>query len=359
MVSSAGQAPRRPRATPRLPGRAPIPVGRGVSLPQHHRIGPLRAIGLRFAVAIAVVLFVWALVLLERGQYSDSVDGSVSVIDALYYTTVTLSTTGYGDIAPVTEGARLVNALVVTPLRVLFVIILVGTTISALTERSRTELRLARWRARMRDHVVVLGYGTKGRNAVRALRLREHPPENIVVVDTDPAACAQASADGVTIVVGSATDPAVLREARTEVAAVAVVALDRDDTAVLATLALRRMTPDLHVVASARESGNAELLRQSGASSVVVSSETTGRLLGLATDSPSAVEVVEDLVSFGSGLEMAERVVSDDEVGRAPGALGVPVVAVLRGGRVLDYGDPALGALRAGDRLLYVAAPRR
>ena len=359
MVLSAGQRPRRPRATPRLPGRAPKPVGRGVSLPQRHRVGPLRAIGLRFVVAIAVVLFVWGLVLLERGQYSDSADGSVSVIDALYYTTVTLSTTGYGDIAPVTEGARLVNALVVTPLRVLFVIILVGTTISALTERSRTELRLARWRKRMRDHVVVLGYGTKGRNAVRALRLRDRPPENIVVVDTDPAACAQASADGVTIVVGSATDPAVLREARAEVAAVAVVALDRDDTAVLATLALRRMTPDLHVVAAARESGNAELLRQSGASSVVVSSETTGRLLGLATDSPGAVEVVEDLVSFGSGLEMAERVVGDAEVGRAPDALGVPVVAVLRGGRVVDYGDPALGALRAGDRLLYVAAPRR
>lgn len=360
MVVTPGQSPRRPPATPRTPDHPPTPTGRGVRLPAgRHRGGPLRAIALRFVVALSIVLVVWGLVLLERDQYTDGVDGSVSVIDALYYTTVTLSTTGYGDITPVTEGARLVNALVVTPMRVLFVIILVGTTISALTERSRTEIRLARWRARMRDHVIVLGYGTKGRNAVRALRLRDHPPEGIVVVDADPAACAQASADGITVVTGRATDPAVLREARAEVASAAVVALDRDDTAVLATLALRRMAPRLQVVASARESDNAGLLRQSGASSVVVSSETTGRLLGLATDSPGSVEVVEDLLSFGSGLDLAERDVTPQEVGTSPTGTGVPVVAVLRDGAVLDYGDPALGALRAGDRLLFVAAPRR
>ena len=359
MAVTAGQGPRRPPATPSTPDRPPAPTGRGVRLPTRPRGGPLRAIGLRFAVAGLIVLVVWVMVLLERDQYTDSVDGAVSVVDALYYTTVTLSTTGYGDITPVTQGARLVNALVVTPMRVLFVIILVGTTISALTERSRTEIRLARWRARMRDHVVVLGYGTKGRNAVRALRLRSHPPEAVVVVDTDPAACAQASADGITVVVGRATDPAVLREARADVASVAVVALDRDDTAVLATLALRRLAPHLEVVASARESDNAELLRQSGASSVVVSSETAGRLLGLATDSPASVEVVEDLLSFGSGLDLAERAVAPQEVGAAPAALDVPVVAVLRERRVVDYGDPALGVLRAGDRLLYVAAPRR
>jgi voltage-gated potassium channel len=106
-------------------------------------------------------------------------------VDALYYTTVTLTTTGYGDITPVTTGARLVNALVVTPMRLLFVILLVGTTISALTQRSREEFRLARWRARMGKHIVVLGFGTKGRNAVRALVLKGVPRERIVVIDRD------------------------------------------------------------------------------------------------------------------------------------------------------------------------------
>ncbi|GAB3268359.1 potassium channel family protein [Kineococcus gypseus] len=325
-----------------------------VRLPRGRRLSPLRAIALRLGVALALVLVAWLMVVIERESYTDNLDGDVSVVDALYYTTVTLSTTGYGDIVPVTPGARLLNALVVTPMRVLFVIVLVGTTIQALTERSRTEFRLARWRSRMREHVVVLGYGTKGRAAVRQLRLHGHPAAQLLVVDSDPRATADASTDGYLAVTGDATRAATFEAALVDRAARVVVALDRDDTAILATLAVRRLNPRVGVVAAARESEHAELLRESGASSVVVSSETAGRLLGMASDSPAAVAVVEDLVSFGNGLDLAERPVAPDEVGRAPGSLPVPVLAVLRGGHAHRYTDPQVSELREGDRLLYV-----
>ncbi len=323
-------------------------------LPRGRRLSPLRAIALRLAIAFALVLVAWGMVVAERGDYNDSLDGEVSVLDALYYTTVTLTTTGYGDIVPVTPSARLLNTLVVTPMRITFVIVLVGTTIQALTERSRTEIRLARWRARMRDHVVVLGYGTKGRSAVRQLRLHGHPKERLVVVDSDPRATADAAQEGYLSITGDATRTATFRAALVERAARVVVALDRDDTAILATLAARRLNPRVSVVAAAREAEHAELLRESGASSVVVSSETAGRLLGMATDSPAAVEVVEDLVSFGTGLDLAERQVSAAEVGRSPESFDVPVLAVVRDGRPIRYGDPEVATLRAGDRLLYV-----
>ena len=333
----------------------PAPTAR-LNLPGSRRVGPLRAIALRLGVALALVVVAWALVLVERDGYRDSADGTVSVVDALYYTTVTLSTTGYGDITPVTTSSRLVNALVVTPMRILFVIVLVGTTIQALTERSRTEIRLARWRSRMREHVLVVGYGTKGRNAVRALRLQGHRPDRILVVDADPRATADATSDGYVAVTGSATRAETYRTALAERAASVVIALDRDDTAILATLALKRLAPHLTIVAAAREAEHADLLRQSGASSVVVSSETTGRLLGLAADSPAAVDVVEDLVSFGEGLDLADRAVDADEVGHPVAHLPVPVLAVRRDGRTLRFNDPALGPLRAGDHVLQVVA---
>jgi voltage-gated potassium channel len=125
--------------------------GFSVSLPGGRPSRPVVAMLRRFLLAASLVLINWALVVAERGGYTDNHDGVVSVSDALYYTTVTLTTTGYGDITPVTTTARLVNALVVTPMRLLFVVILVGTTIQALTERSREEIRLARWRARLKD----------------------------------------------------------------------------------------------------------------------------------------------------------------------------------------------------------------
>lgn len=310
---------------------------------------------MRFAVALAIILISWLLVIIESGSYTDTHDGHVSVVDALY-TTVTLTTTGYGDITPVTTGARLINALVVTPMRLIFVVLLVGTTVKALTRESRDEVGMARWRSRMQDHVVVLGYGTKGRNAVRALVLKGVPAERIVVVDSDPAAVAAATQAGSGAVLGSALDETALRKALAERAESVIIALGRDDSVVLATLTVRRLNPRAAVIAAAREAHNAALIEQSGATSVVVSSETAGRLLGVAAQSPQTVEVFEDLLAFGHGLDLAQRPVRPDEVGLAPTVLPVPVLAVLSAGTVLHYNDPAASPVRNGDELIYGSA---
>ena len=335
-------------------GSRPDDGAADVRMPSPRASTPLVAIAGRLGLALALVLVNWGLVVVERDSYTDNVDGKVSVVDALYYTTVTLSTTGYGDITPVTTGARLLNALLVTPMRLLFVVILVGTTIQALTERSREQYRLSRWRSRVRDHVVVVGYGAKGRNAVREILLKGHPADRIVVVDTDQRALSAAAEAGFVTVVGSATRTEVLAEALVDRAATVIVALNRDDTSVLVTLTARQVAPRVTVVATAREAENADLLRQSGASSVIVTSETAGRLLGMAADSPDTVDVVEDLLSFGHGLDLVARAVRPEEVGHAPAELAPAVLAVARAGRRYSFDDPEVRALRAGDRVVQV-----
>jgi len=325
-------------------------------LPRSAPLSPAVAILRRVGVAVAIVVLNWGIVLLERGGYRDAADSSVSVIDALYYTTVTLSTTGYGDITPVTTSARLVNALVVTPMRLLFVLVLVGTTIQVLTQRSRDEFRIGRWRSQVHDHVVVCGYGTKGRAAIRALRERGRTPDQIVVVDLDDDAVARATAEGFHAVHGSTTSDDVMREAMVARAASVVVAVDRDDAAALTVLTVRQLAPRVTVVAAIREQENADLLRQSGADSVITSSDAAGRLLGLATDSPRTVHVIEDLMTAGHGLDIRERAVTADEAGRAPAALGFPVLAVVRGPTLLHFDDPGAAELQPGDRLVFVAS---
>lgn len=327
-------------------------------LPRKQSVAPWLAIMRRVGIALAIVLFNWLIVVVERNGYTDSADGELSVIDALYYTTVTLSTTGYGDITPVTTGARLTNALLVTPMRFLFVLVLVGTTIQVLTERSRDQFHVARWRARVKDHTIVCGYGTKGRSAIRALRQAGLTPERIVVIDTDRNAIDAASAAGLATVHGSSSSDAVLREAEVDRARAVIVAVDRDDAAVLTTLTVRQLAPEVTVVAAVREAENADLLVQSGATSVITSSDAAGRLLGLATDSPSTVAVVEDLIAYGRGLDLLEREVGRQEVGAGPGSVGAPVLAVVRAGRTHPYDDPEVARLAAGDRIIYVSSPR-
>jgi voltage-gated potassium channel len=298
-----------------------------LTLPRGPSSGPAIAILKRVAIAIAIVVVNWGFVVLERDGYTDAADGQLSVVDALYYTTVTLSTTGYGDITPVTTGARLTNALLVTPMRFLFVLVLIGTTIQVLTERSRDQFRVARWRSRVKDHVIVCGYGTKGRSAVRSLVQRGLERDKIVVIENDHEAIEEAQAAGLATVHGSSTSDAVLREADVAEASAVIIAVNRDDSAVLTTLTVRQLAPSVTLVAAVREAENADLLHQSGASSVITSSDAAGRLLGLATHSPATVEVVEDLIAYGRGLDLLERDVRPDEVGSAPQATGAPVLA--------------------------------
>src|SRR6201991_2756451 len=152
------------------------------------RKGPLRALGLRLALAIGLVLVTVAIIYADRDGYRDVNNDGLTLLDCFYYAVVTLSTTGYGDITPVTQDARLVNVLVITPSRVLFLIILVGTTLEVLTDQYRNSLRVGRWRRKLKDHVIVCGYGTKGRAAVAALLENGYDRARIIVVENREAA---------------------------------------------------------------------------------------------------------------------------------------------------------------------------
>ena len=101
-------------------------------------------------------------------------------------------------------------------------------------------------------------------------------------------------------------------------------------------------------------SENQHLLRQSGANSVVVSSETAGRLLGVATSTPSIVEMIDDLLTPAEGFAIAERDVEQTEVGGSPRHLSDIVLGVVRDGHLLRVNAPEVDAIEAGDRLLYV-----
>nr|WP_051942812.1 potassium channel family protein [Streptacidiphilus rugosus] len=315
---------------------------------------PLRQVRRRLVLALLVLAVTTLLVWLGRAGYHDNAHDHLDLLGALYYATVSLSTTGYGDITPVSDGARLTNIFVITPLRVLFLIILVGTTLEVLTTRTRRLWRINRWRQDLDGHVVVVGYGTKGRHAVETLRLKGTPKESIVVVDPQRRAVEAANADGVAGVVGDGTRSDVLRRAGVERAAQVVVAPQRDDTAVLVTLTVRQLNAGAVVVAAVREDENAPLLQQSGATVVVTSASSVGRLLGVSTLSPNAGAVLDDLLSVGNGLDVVDRPVTRSEVGRSPQDCGDLVVAVVRGHRRLSFSDPEVALLQPEDRVIAI-----
>ncbi|MEV0775123.1 potassium channel family protein [Streptomyces sp. NPDC050433] len=325
-----------------------------VKLPRRIVDRPLRQVSKRLLMALGVLATTVFIVWIDRAGYHDNADDSVDFLDAVYYATVTLSTTGYGDVVPYSDSARLINVVLITPLRVLFLIILVGTTLEVLTERTREEWRLNRWRSNLRDHTIIVGFGTKGRSAMQTLCATGLKKDQIVIVDPSAKVIEAANADGFVGVIGDATRSDVLLRAELQRARQIVIATQRDDTAVLVALTARQLNRGAKIVAAVREEENAPLLRQSGADAVITSASAAGRLLGLSVLSPAAGTVMEDLIQQGSGLDLIERPVIKAEVGQNVRETDDLVVSVLRGHRLLGYDDPAASPLQLTDRLITI-----
>jgi len=307
-------------------------------------------------MALGILVGTVLLVYFDREGYRDGNDpkNEISLLDAFYYTTVTLSTTGYGDIAPADPQARLINAIVITPARIAFLVLLIGTTLEVLASQGREMIRVSRWRKKMDQHVVVVGYGTKGRSAIETLVSNGYDRDSIVVVDPSPVAVADGNRDQLVVIAGDATRRGVLRQAGVENATHVIITTDRDDSNVLVTLTVRQLNPDAWIVAAVREQENVPLMRQSGANSVITSSDAVGRLLGLSSMSPQLGSVMEDLMTYGEGLEVAERDLLVNEVGKQPQRLPDQVIAVIRDEKVYRYFDPVVSLLARGDRLVVV-----
>ena len=321
-------------------------------------IGPIRSIGFRLAIAIGALVATAVIVYVSRDCYEDNgVIGNITWIDAFYYATVSLSTTGYGDIAPVCQSSRLVNVVVITPLRFLFLIVLIGTTIEVLTRRTREEIRSTRWRNHVDQHTLIIGYGVKGRSAARTLVDSGEAKNAIVVVSPERNEVDEATRNGFVGVIGDARREDVLKDAAIEKAARVVIATNEDDTSVLVTLTARRLAPKARIVVAVREAQNAEILRQSGADTVIPTAESSGRLMGLSLIAPVAGDLMEDLLDSTRGLEVVQRDITKEELGLSPTELdaqGHLVLAVVRDGLVYRFDEGGVSTLQVGDQLVLI-----
>lgn len=316
-------------------------------------------LALRLGAAFGLIAIVVTVHWIDRAGLVDHYDGQVSFLDVVYFTMISITTTGFGDIAPVSDRSRLIEAVIVTPIRIAVLFIFVGTAYNFIIKRSWERFRMAQIQKNLTDHIVVLGFGVSGSEAVAELIARGSPPHCIVVIDPDEGRLAAAARLGCNILAGDATRDATLLDVQINRASAILVSAGRDDTSILITLTARHIAPAVPISTVVRAADNELLARQAGASTVINPVRFTGLLMAGSAHGTHVADYLTDLASVEGRVQLVERVVTADEVGKPLSALASGRgLRVYRGGTSIGFWEAGAAQLQAGDVIVEITPTR-
>lgn len=306
-------------------------------------------------VKIAFCLFA---LLMIGGTIGFTILEDWSLLDSLYMTIITLSTVGFGEIRPLSPAGRLFTALLI--------LLGVGTLAYAATRmiEALLEQRLLHWRRmqmeikRIRDHVIVCGYGRMGQTVCAQLISRSVP---LVVVERDRAVAEQLDRQGILHLIGDATDDSVLLAAGLPRAKALAAVLPHDADSLFVTLTARSLSPEITIVARASNVKNEPKMVAAGANRVLNPYRSGGRQMARQLLQPAVTEFFDVLAGgteSGLSLEEIELQPESSLVGvtlrDAPirREMDIIIVGVRRADRDLVFNPPPDLAPQAGDVLL-------
>ncbi|MFW5977742.1 MAG: NAD-binding protein [Halohasta sp.] len=215
------------------------------------------------------------------GSYAlrEEFDGITTLTDAFYYTIVTASTVGYGDVtaAPESELGKLFSISVLL-INVAAFAVALGVLLTP-----AIEAQLSKALGRMTDsqfnlldgHVVILGYGDLTEPIIENLG----DDAQFAVITTNEAAARRLSDREIPVLTADPSDEEPLQRAGIANAKAAIVATENDAQDALAILTARQLNPEARILAAAMQRENVAKLRHAGADRVISPAEIGGRLL--------------------------------------------------------------------------------
>ncbi len=287
-----------------------------------------------------------------------------SILDSLYAAAQTVTTVGYGDLAPATVNGRIFATI--------FMFVGVGVVLYALTTSVQSifqselvatfgQRRRLRQMSKLRDHFIICGAGRVGSHLVRALKAGN---ETFVVIERDPLKAAELTDKGVIVLVRDATLEETLREAGVENARGLAACLPNDADNVYVVLTARDLNSRIHIVARAAEEQAEGKLVRAGANRVVAPTLIGGHRMAVALTKPAVGDFIDSITAntLGLALEQLEVEPPSSLVGRKLSETGIRsqldivIVSIRRiEGRTL-FNPSGEALIESGDMLIAIGS---
>jgi len=242
----------------------------------------------RLTIALIALLTVFTV-----GTFGNALLLRLPLLDAFYFTVVTLSTVGYGEIYPVTPESKLFTSILIL-IGIGILAIALETIVEGVTRRSVMEILKPKAPSRklLEKHFIICGSGRIGQIIIDELK---RTGEKFVVVESNPEVARELSEKGVPVIEGSPLEEETLRKAGIERAKGLATVLDQDSDNVFITITAKTLNPNIYVVAKVSNREVMDKVYKVGADRVVAPELEGGKIMARALTSPHMVEVLETL----------------------------------------------------------------
>jgi voltage-gated potassium channel len=283
-----------------------------------------------------------------------------TLLESLYMTIITVSTTGYQEIKPLSLPGRMFTmVLIIAGISILFYAL--GRLNIALFESNFfRERKMKNKIDSISDHYIICGFGRMGAKIAAELEGRN---EKFVIIEKDAAAQDTMEEKKYLYLAGDATEDATLINAGIKKARGFVAVLSSDVENVFATLSARGLNPGLKIIARAEEESSREKLLKAGATKVILPYEIGGFRITQALLKPAVLDYFDNIFSRTDiGLEIEELKIPQNShlVGRKlsqseiRSKLNIIIIAIYRHDGSFIYNPGGETMLEAGDQMIVI-----
>lgn len=238
-----------------------------------------------------------------------------NLVEAIYMTTISVTTAGFTEVRPLSEAGRLFTVFLLITSWCSFAFALTRITqyiISGEINQYFKNRRIMTAIDKLTDHVIICGYGRNGEQAAQTLGYHN---QAFVVIENrlEIFEAAIVEDPNLLIIHGDSTDDEILKKAGITRAKALITALPVDAHNVFIVLSARSLNPTIQIISRASDRNTFPKLKKAGANSVIMPDKIGGTHMATLVSKPDVIEFI-DYLSGEEGEAIHIESVSYDQL---------------------------------------------